>query len=174
MHLAVPIEVPVFDTAGEVARVTIPLSGTLDHYDAANKRLTDYKTTSRPFKYKDASGKFVYRELPDTAHVVQANLYRLLLEHHGYPVESIQIWYVQPGATARQVVTVPLWPIEDAYFLAVSLGSPIAQAVITGELPPCTCRWASRQEPDLCKTFTTETWHPANLPPLVPPEVQKD
>jgi hypothetical protein len=161
-----PIGVPCFDAEGVLQTVTLTMTGTLDHYDKANRRLTDYKTTSRPFKYRDQAGKFVFRPLPDESHVIQANLYRLLLAHHGLPVDSIDVWYVQPGGTARQVAAAPLWELEDAYFMAVSVGSPIAQAVLTGELPPCTCKWASKQEPDLCNTFTSETWHPENLPAL--------
>lgn len=147
--LSLPLRLQVGDT-----EVEIPLTGTLDHYDPEYRRLTDYKTTSREFRFYDKRRRtYVERELPDPEHVVQTNLYRLLLEEHGYPVESIQIWYVRVVAgAARKVVSVPLWDREDAYYTALELAQPLAEAAVTGVLPPCTCRWPSKTDPDLCHT----------------------
>jgi hypothetical protein len=157
LMLNVPLSFPHYKI------VEIPLSGTLDHYDPEQRRLTDYKTTSRDFiEYDPVTKKRKARELPEPSHVIQTNLYRLLLETSGHSVDSIQVWYAKlDSGAARKVVSVPVMELEEIYYTAVELAVPLALAAETGELPECTCQYKSRIEPDLCKTVTE--WSPEKL-----------
>jgi len=151
VELSMPLEVPL-TVNGESRVYTFPIVGTLDSYDPEHRRLIDFKTTSREFWYTDAeTGKRKKRELPEEAHVVQANIYRMLLEYHGYPVDEIRIWYVRTVPNApREFVEVPIWDDDEIYLTAVALATPLVRARELGELPPCTCRYRSGLDPDLC------------------------
>lgn len=155
LKLEVMLKVPVTLPNGVSKLVEFPLAGTLDHYSRPQRRLTDYKTTSSFQSFDMRLKQRVDKVYPDPKHVTQLNLYRLMLEHHNYPVESIQLWYVQPVSGApRKVVSAPLMDLEDAYYTAVELALPYVYALETGELPECTCVYKSKIDPDLCHSLT--------------------
>lgn len=147
--LAVPVD-------GEL--VEFPLAGTCDSYDPETRTLLDFKVTGKEFYETGEDGRRRARDLLTDEYVTQVNLYRLLLESNGMPVERAFLWYVRPVRDApRKLVEVPLWDVETAYWRAVELAEPLARAMVTGQLPPCTCAYpAYGINPDLCKTV--ETW----------------
>lgn len=131
LFMGTTIEVPVGDEV-----VTVEMKGTIDKYEAEHKRITDYKTIKGWFRWNAEEGKQKKRKVPDDKHVLQINLYRLILEQNGYPVESAQIWYVVPSnIDSRKVVEVPLWDLQDTYYHAVELALPVAERILTGKLP---------------------------------------
>lgn len=154
LHLRLDLQVPL----GEQT-VPFELRGTLDAYDPVHRRLLDYKNTEK-FKYREAGGKWVNKVFPAPEHVVQANLYRLLLEQNGYPVEQAQIAYFQSGVDpARRVVEVPLWRLEDAYLEAVEQAMPLVLARAQGILPPCRCKFPGwGMDKDLCASVADAEW----------------
>jgi hypothetical protein len=155
MKLELMLKVPVNLPDGTAKLVEFPLAGTLDHYSQSQRRLTDYKTTSSFKQFDQKAKQQTDKEYPDPKHVTQLNLYRLMLESHNYPVDSIQLWYVQPISGApRKVVSAPLMDLEDAYYTAVELAQPYVYALETGELPECTCQYKPKIDPNLCQSVT--------------------
>lgn len=154
-HLTVNLRVPVGKSV-----VDFPLRGTLDKYEPDTRRLTDYKTIGEFMAYDAATKKRSAKALPLDYHIVQTNLYRLLLEMHRMPVEAIQIFYFKDDKDVpRQVVSVPVWDLEDTYQAAVDLAEPYAVARETGLLPPCSCKWRnSGLDRDLCASVVDEDW----------------
>jgi len=153
MHLDMPLRIPLRLPGQSLVVETLPLKGTLDHYDVEHRRLTDYKVTAA-FTYFDREAKkLVPKEYPQPDHVQQVNFYRLLLETNGFPVETAQIWYVQPTRDApRKLVSVPLWDLDETMEAAVEAARPLALAKLTGELPECTCRFPGwGMDRDLCR-----------------------
>lgn len=72
---------------------SIPLNGVevfgrIDWYDKRTKHLTDFKSIG------DLGIKFILRDGAKVDHIRQTNMYRVLLEEAGYPVESISIVYL--------------------------------------------------------------------------------
>lgn len=132
--------------------------GTVDSYDITHGRLVDYKTTSREFLVLDReTGRRKKRELPEASHVLQTNIYRLLLEDNGYDVNEIYIWYVRTVPNApREFVAVPLLDKDEVYLRCVELAQPLLHAQLTGELPACTCQYRSGLDPDLCNEVDWE------------------
>jgi CRISPR/Cas system-associated exonuclease Cas4 (RecB family) len=121
----------------DVYGVTVPLVGRIDYYDPERKLLLDYKTVSEFTNWNSKTGKRELLELPAPDHVLQVNLYSLLLRYNGYSVEEAAIWYVRVHKTAtRRIYPVELWDEEEAYLWAVELAAPLAEAVKTGKLPP--------------------------------------
>jgi hypothetical protein len=160
------LSVPYTDASGVTLWVQTIMAGSIDKYTKHSKTLTDYKTTNKPFMvYDKQTNTKKARELPEPNHVIQTNLYRFMLELAGYPVEKIQIWYVQPGGVAaRKMVNVPVWSLEDTYLEAIKLAIPLVTAMQTGELPPCTCVYKSNTYPDLCNDpEIVAGWQPAHL-----------
>src|SRR3990167_9252633 len=96
----------------EVAGWTV--SGKADIYDINTKTITDYKTTS--------VWSVVYEPQGKQEHHDQLNLYRLLLEAKGCPVEGLQLIMILRDWTKKQslgckgyppipihVMPIPLW-----------------------------------------------------------------
>lgn len=142
-----------------VKGIIVPLRGRLDAYDAASRRLVDYKTTSRMDKV-----------LPSDDHVVQLQLYALLLQDNGYPVETALIWYTRMDASdwARKVCEVDIDDYLDTYLHAIDLALPLASTKLTGMLPECTCRYRGYgMDRDLCLTVDPEGWKADGYPRLL-------
>jgi hypothetical protein len=142
-----------------VKGIVIPLRGRLDSYDPQSRRLVDYKTTSRMDK-----------PLPTDEHVTQLQLYALLLQENGYPVESALLWYTRMDASdwARKACDVALDGLDDIRMLAVDLAIPLAMTKITGILPACTCRYRGYGlDRDLCLTVNSEEWTTDGYPRLL-------
>ena len=132
MFLSMDIDVPVGERL-----VAVTLKGTTDAYDPELRRITDYKTVSEYRKFDPVLRRGADRTAADPSHVLQINLYRLLLEDNGFPVDSAQIWYVQTYKEAkRNVFDVDLWELDDIRQLATQLAEPIALYQITAALPP--------------------------------------
>lgn len=143
--------------------VTVPVQGTIDHYDEDHKRITDYKTVSS-FQYYDAErNKRVPRKFPEPHHVVQVNLYAWLARQNGYEVESAQIWYARLERSAtRRMVPVELWKPQHAELALVEYAEPIARALHTGDLPPALppdsfdCRFCPLAIQAICRDLEAE------------------
>lgn len=95
------------------------IAGKADIYDTNTKVITDYKTTSVWSVIFEPDGK--------AEHVAQLNLYRLLLESNGYPVEGLQVINILRDWSKRDsvkrndypripihVTPIPLWSREQA------------------------------------------------------------
>lgn len=169
MPLLIPLELP----NGERKVVEFPVAGTLDRYEPPWKRITDYKFPSE-FSYQQYDPNqgrrvVVPKTFPEPHHVAQVNIYRMLLEYNGYPVEQAQIFYARPYKEApRKVVAVPLWDLEDTYQYAVEVATPLALARETGQLPPCTCRFPNKtMDRDLCQEISDEAWRACGGPSRV-------
>lgn len=146
--LETTIYVPV-EATGTIVPVT--LRGTPDDYH--DGLLTDYKTVSDFVRYNPQTKKREHRTFPEPSHELQVNLYRLLLERNGYPVERARIFYIKTTKDAtRKNVLVPLWDLEDVYLTAVELATPLATYHETGVLPDPypeddpRCRWCPVRE----------------------------
>jgi len=105
-------------------RLTMPVAGWLisgkaDVYNAENRSVDDYKVTS--------VWSVVYEPKGRPEWEAQVNLYRLLLEHNGYPVERSSIWTIlrdwrdadshkRPDYPKVPMVEIPMriWPEEEA------------------------------------------------------------
>lgn len=159
MKLRMDLRVPVDMPDGGVKIVDFPIQGTLDKYDPRYRRLTDYKSTS-DFFIPGPGGKRVAKELPESRHITQVNIYRLLLEEHGHPVETAQIFYFKTDkSAARKGVTVPLWALEDTYQTAVAAAEALAWAREHQRLPVCTCQWKNTgMDRDLCAVVADDEW----------------
>lgn len=135
----------MFDEGGEHNEQRIQLklpndvimSGQPDKYDAARRCIVDYKTVSS-FDYYDGATK-QRKRLGNEAkkeHQIQVNLYKLLLERNGFPVERAEVWYVRTTKEAtRRLVPVKLWPLDVIEELATVLSEPLRVYKETGELP---------------------------------------
>ncbi len=115
----------------------------------------DWKTIS-DFMYFDAkTKKKVMRILPDPDHVLQINLYGLMLRWQGIEIDHLYLWYVKSEGkkdVARKLIDVPIMDMEDLYHLACELAEPLAWYQSTGELPQ------NRYDPG---------WKPCRFCPLV-------
>ncbi len=135
MRLAMTLKVDV-ETDDGTTTVPVELKGTLDSYDPDKRRLVDYKTISEFVRYNPDTRKRQPRRLPEPHHVLQINLYRMLLEHHNHPVDEAFIWYVKTAKDAtRKFLPVELWDLQDTLILAHDLAEPIARYRLTGTLP---------------------------------------
>lgn len=157
--LSMEIHVPLTLPSGNSKVVVFPVIGSPDNYSRDLGVLTDVKTTTKEFIVNDPeTGKRKWRELPEPAHVVQTNIYRMLLEHNKHKVKHINIWYARTVKDApRKLVPVPLMDLDDVYLLAVDAARPLALARETGELPECSCVYRSDRE--FCAVHTDE-WDP--------------
>ena len=133
-HLSIPLSVQLRDGT----ETAFTLQGTADLYDEDQRSLYDWKTIG-DFQYYDASTKTrTNRVLPDPSHVLQINLYALMLRWKGFPVEHAYIWYVKSEGkkgVPRKLVEVELWEMEDTYHLACDLAEPLAFSEKCGILP---------------------------------------
>lgn len=121
----------------ETEIVTLKLQGTVDSYDPELRSILDYKTVSEYRKYDPRLKRGADRTAADADHVLQVNLYRMLLEVNGYPVDSAGIFYIQTYKEAkRNIFDVPLWDLDDTLALAIELAEPLARYELLGELPP--------------------------------------
>jgi len=95
------------------------ITGKPDVYDVRTRTLTDFKTTSVWSLIYEPAGRKEWHQ--------QLNLYRLLLEANGYPVESLQIIAILRDHQKRETfkrsdypqipivaIDIPLWDKADA------------------------------------------------------------
>lgn len=117
--------------------VPFKLEGTTDRYDIESQRIQDWKWIGDWVKYDPRLKRGADRTAADVDHILQINLYRLLLEVNGYPVKSAQIFYAAAYKDARRnVFDIELWDLEDTLQLATELAEPLARYELLGELPP--------------------------------------
>lgn len=137
MFLSMDLWVPVTDPSGTEWDIELKLQGTVDSYDPELRTILDYKTVSEYRKYDPRLKRGADRTAADDDHVLQVNLYRMLLEVNGYPVDAAGIFYIQTYKEAkRNIFDVPLWDLDDTLELAVRLAEPLARYELLGELPP--------------------------------------
>jgi CRISPR/Cas system-associated exonuclease Cas4 (RecB family) len=137
------------------AEVEFPVKGTADLYVPSEARLVDVKTTSKRLWTQSGMNKWL--EPRRVEHELQVNIYAWLLREQGYPVETAQLWYVQPGLPSgrveRQVVPVELLPHEEVEELLVAIAEPLAWYAAEGVLPECRCKERPFVYPDLCSRY---------------------
>ena len=173
-HDEMTLELPLTVETVLGTEITLILRGRTDHYDPEYLRVVDFKKIGW-FTRKGRDGKVQMNPIPKDDHVVQVNLYRLLLEANGYPVEKAAIWYVNPVPKApRKYVEVELWPLDEARQLALELAYPLADAMVTGQLPPPiwddeTRKWQCNYCPvaEACKRRNAEGGDAEVIPPEV-------
>lgn len=130
---------------------TVPfmLQGTADCYDIDTGTGWDYKTVSDFDYWHRGRREWVQRDLPSESHIIQAQLYKLLLESNQMPVNTYWLWYVRTNKDAeRRPFQIGLWDNEDIYQIACELAEPLAWYAHTGELPQNTYDYKN----SICKT----------------------
>jgi hypothetical protein len=116
--------------------VPFMLQGTVDYYDFDSGRAYDYKTVSEFDYWHRGKRERVERDIPSANHVLQANLYKYLLEMSGAPVKEYILWYVKLHSDGqRKPVVVDLWENEVIEQIACEIAEPLAWYEATGELP---------------------------------------
>lgn len=121
---------------GDGIVVEVVLKGTIDRYNVTHKRITDIKTVSEFMKYNPVLKRGADRVAADTNHQLQLQLYKLLLEDNGYPVEEAFVWYVQTYKEARRnVFSLDLMETEDIREMATELAVEVAEYLYDGTIP---------------------------------------
>jgi hypothetical protein len=117
---------------------TMKMQGTADYWDSEYRSLYDWKTIGDFVYYDTATKQRTTRQLPYDSHVLQINLYGMMLRWQNVPVDHLYIWYVKSEGkknVTRRLVECPIWDMEDLYHHACELAEPLAWYEVTGELP---------------------------------------